>query len=1710
MKKTRLLLFTAILVVLLSLTTILAVGANDVTEPVEPTLDEIKIGQGYVARIGEGDGATYYETLAEAVSAITVDGTEVVLITDYTQAGASLPKNNSIAAYTLTSANGAVLTVDYSWLFDLGNNATVTPTVKNIEIDLGSNNLGYFNGTDVIIEDGAYIHGTGKSESEGLIYAHDEAEIIVRGGIIEVTSGKNPAIVLAKEVGPSKATITGGLFRHYGTGAILYAKSEATSTISGGRFEHYGNGFITRTDGYAVLYLTGGVNMIHYGKGESFIYYRDNGAFVANGTGVKLIATGNNYIFEQGYCDAAAGLTEGEKVTLRGAYLSTERADKSICYDEFSYIYLDGVQLDADVAYELVGYEDEGKAPTYVTAGEKNGLYYHVTALLATLADGDTWTVKNDQSLGGIVLDGKELTIVGEKKADGTYPTITRKSGWMFTLQNGAKLTLDKLNIVTGDGAILRMYGTESISAPYVAEGYSPDSTVVIVGADAKIVSTDSVTNAMMVRMEAGYSDIVVKGEMIYEGNESGKNMYMFRADDRAWSGKLTIFGKLELNASKAKDWFSLVRAFCSGATVDVRDGAVLTMNLTGDAASAYTGVNSLIWNHGTTIIGSATFNGTVHGMHTADQGSAATSAENATLRIVGRPVVNLARTFFSADHQRFNITRTEAVAFGYTARIDQKYFVDLAAAISACPNGGTITIFDDSVIVKQTLITKDVKITSEARADGSFYTLADTTTGQDSTAFKITFGELSFENINIKGNGLFIQMYAQATFGAGVTVTVNTTNRFIYCLVGSTITFNEGAKFIIENASSNFLRCDSGTVIINGGSFEVFSAGNDVFRNTGTLVMNGGEILNHTTSNAFYTTGDANSFMQFNGGTVISENAHTVYADAGRGEINGGTFEQHAAYVVNALGTSSWSVTGGLFVGDTESSAATATNSLALLVRNAAGASLSVSGGMYLMYNRDAIMLDYTERSNSVWFLKNENSVISYKGNDYYFMAYTEAENEAPELKQNVTLDVERSALVFGATLSAADRDAVLLLANTLAGEGVYTLTYGVLVAKVDDIYAAGAFTKEALKAAGLRSSSREFVVTNAEGDQALTVSVPIGAANYGVFYAAVPYVVITVGEETTVIYGSYQTGDAVSVSTIAHQMLHDVTDRVVGEYQHESIAYANAYSRYAAATQRTLRTMIAHAHTYNYKGVCTACGVNGAVVFDVDNTTKIYIKYENEYNYVLSLEAGVSYQFTLSKNIAKLALFAADGTTCNLVDGVYACTESGTYYLKASADLVGDAILSFNHVHQANYKGECSVSFCEEDLCEEIATEQQFLKMFKRGNVYYYAVDLLGGVKYQVLAINGIYAVYNVEGDEMTLVNSTMTAPEDGVYYVAVTATVNAKGGVNVKHIHTYGTDGTCVLEECDHSVNVKLEVYKEHKTTYGEGFYYYSVELEAGKTYYFTFSDRVGALTLYNENLVEVEIPSSGALVAPETGLYYAVLESDYTGNASVVVEVNHTCEYTYAGICNTCYKNRSVKLTQGANGKLTAMLAGYLAYFYTENMQSATYALTLPENVEIAVYGMADGEFVEVEVSGDSFVWDSEACGNVAYIVVTATTDISGGTIKISHVHDYNYKGDCTVSGCNMSVRNIVSVGAPAIAKFTAGGTYYYSVAGLTVGAEYEVTFTGAEGNIKVYLGDGTPVAVTGGTFKCEAQSTYYIVVEATADSQPNAKILLSQK
>ncbi len=1421
--------------------------------------DAAAIADGKVARVGgtatSNDGATYYATLNDAITHVSAENNVVWLVTDWTQTGI-LPKGNATPVnYTLTSTDPETVTLysNTGYLIDLGGGATIVPTLKNINI-VAQGSLGYFNGVHVIIEEGFKISGPGNS-SYGLLYATGAAHVEIKGGTFECTGGANKIIVAE---GNANVDISGGTLIHQGTGFILYTNS-ANADVD----------------------VTGTAVLRHEGTGTGYIFYRKGGNIDASGADVKLIAKGDNYISYGGYDNSG-------NVIIENAFISTERADKAICYYEAQYMSLINVQVESpEDAIAMIGYKTAGDVNSAipmlpVTLSKTEAVYSSFTGAMSVAGNGGTIYVYADfAGTYEISTGARTFTVEGIQKADGTYPTITHVTNHaLWNVQANANVTLKNLN--------------------FYSHGYFA----------------------------------YVSGTLNYE------------------NCNLVINGGYNHGFVTASD--SCVINFNSGNIV-MEDAKGVKNNLVRhDKGTIYLNGTDFLFEMGGIV--------------------------NDAFRVVGKMVMN----------------------------------------------------------------------------DGHI--------------------------LNQSANGIVYAPSGKVEINGGVMETA-----YPAAPIGTYLIYMSGSAAVMDmNGGELYAR--------NGVAAAVYGESEATVNVYGGWIENNGESVLLVNSN---------STLNIYGGTIILQASHKSL---------GGNPVYAVLRCSRDNGVSSVSIYGGLFINNNDAAPISAAGySRAVILKNSASSSVKIVGGTFMATEfQDFYFKSEGSASGTVQIpvadipvVKKDNLKTTFGDRTYYYMTFSSGVAVAPEITADVQLLLteDGNGIMFTSKLSAALYAALVVWCDDNAPEGS-TLEFGTMIASALNVQQAGAMTMKAFEEAGLvylnipaTSAGMEF---DEDGNLIFRAAmIDIQEGYYDRVFTAVPYAKIVTPDATdedVIYYGAFNTNKAAaSMSYLAELALYDNNAVLGGEYQFRSLFVNKAYNRYTAEQQTMLSEYLTHRHTPDYKGFCEDCQTSVLEELANESSVRIYTNYELVRYFALTLEGDVTYRIAQTNKVGVYKLYNANGELCTVTDGLFECEEDGTYYLVYHSTRVGSTDLSVEHIHECSYDGYCSV--CETSYLVDLENDTVYDLLQTQGNNYYYRVEFTENVDYLILTVNATYVVYNAAGQLCTVRDSLFHCTQSGEYYIVATAMISAKASVKVEHIHSYNFKGECNVSNCDDKVTKQIPgIFKDKGNAVTGALlkgdtHYYSIELEQGKVYTVFVEPFAGIYTVYTSAGEAVSLDRTGSFTCAASGTYYLVLEVQVNETSSVYFSYRHDCDYNHKGVCAICGEDVSQAFRQGETFEIDNMKAGETKYFEVRGPYSAaTYTLTLPENLASVTLYKADG--TEIVISDGTFVLSENYDGSL-YLKMTTDTLAAYGDAKIAHVHTYNHKGYCEISGCTNNVRVNLTVG---VSKPAEAEKNYYRIF-LDESVEYTVLLNGFEGTWALYDEEGAVLA-TSGNYTATAEGYYYLVVTVT--------------
>ena len=993
-----------------------------------------------------------------------------------------------------------------------------------------------------------------------------------------------------------------------------------------------------------------------------------------------------------------------------------------------------------------------------------------------------------------------------------------------------------------------------------------------------------------------------------------------------------------------------------------------------------------------------------------------------------------------------------------------------------------------------------------------------------------------------------------------------------------STCTINDGYFLHLSNGSTGVLAREDSVLTINGGY--IASNGDFVARTMWGSVTNG------TNTNGAITN-PSNALLIINGGVLelLNRTAHythitnAVLSDGGTAEY--GTLIVNGGILINSRDTA---------VGEDVSKGYGLSRQV-IMKYNTVGSVIINGGLMAATPAQDYFYFTYGNAdggisipATNISIRKDGATCNPFGSREYYFASYSQNTLLAPELDSamDVTVGEELSSLKFTSRLNDVLYGALQTYALGLVAEkGAtdYELSYGTVIAPVDYlVMTGGKFTAEHFEAyeESLRQEIRDLYeeiyapivdqltpeqleALQAEMDAALdaieipyfdipatdavatdaaglvfSASIEVALEDKELRYAAVPYVVISLDNgESEIRYGTFNSvKSTATLAEVAERALYDNTDEKVGAYQYDSILVANAYNRFTAEQQAVLVTYLAHKHTFDHTGACTAEGCEHEVGYELvdGDTVALYGNYGAVTYYSLAMTAGVTYAVNFANDFAEVEVYDAEGNLCTMVGNTFTCPAegTGTYYLVVTCDRVGSTTMTVGHVHQAGYTGYCTV--CEEDLAIEIEAEVEFTQPVVKGNNYYYAIELTEGVSYTVTTLNGIATVYNTDGDVCPIENNIFTVAGDTgadvIYYIVIAANyTSANGLIRVEHVHSYDYTGVCIVEGCGHDVSKTLDgASKKFYSNIGGRVeagdqLFVNITLEEGHTYNFAFTKYIGNFEFYDAEGTKIVTGANNTFTTTYTGKYYLVVtaESDVTGYVYFGIEHEHTydhrgkCTIQHMGQYVECGKTNYKKVTDSVPTTGLTLQPGVMYQFYIYAYAGVTYHFDVPAGITYRLFGNGatyeSAHIKDVSEGGTKLDYTTgnycdPATTRYLWIQLENTTAeaMTNVSFTVSHVHDCDFKGICQVTDCSFDAGNSITANTAITVDDYAAGNVYYGNMRMTAGTRYTPTLTNAQMTWKLYDKNGVVVqdSASAASFECVLDGTYYLVGTAVGD------------
>ncbi len=723
-----------------------------------------------------------------------------------------------------------------------------------------------------------------------------------------------------------------------------------------------------------------------------------------SGKNVQVVDASGVAVYVASLADASRNVYEGAVIYASGATADSPFVNLEVNGFNVTLYYTGDTAPDATAFGEAVARVDD------------SGKLYTIPYAEKLVADGGTiYITAGYTHTAGVITfsSNKSFTIMGELVGE-VYPTITvNGTGTLFDLENavnvtvdnvnfvynnatasgqmvemsqGAKLTLGNVTITSSGATVFYIAGTTLPSAPeYNAQGYSDASTVLIIGPNAKVHALTS-TNQSLLNVAAGYTDVVLQGELGYlESEGASKNVYVIWAKSSDWVGRVTITGKLFSYTSKSGgDWNHLLRIEGTGVTVDVRDGATLEMTLNSTAMGSYIGVNALIWNNGTTIVGAATLNSVANIFYN--------NADGATIKVTGTPTVTVgtgAAVFAAkANTIYFEKGDADAILFGFNLRVGESkecktYYKSIYDAIvkGVAPSGtGTASTtqtvvyvlhsYTDSISTKLANSTtgireKNVKICGVDGNERPTVTIPWTGMMIDSHYFILEFDNVKI--VKAAGNLVYMGSNATVTIGENAVIEATSINDATYGLFAlngaNTTLYIKGTvtgDLSVANASAIFLKNASAKLYVEDGALIDISGGSGnsnpsiIYCTGGKVVINGGKItstagLGSATRPVFMY--GASTEFEMHGGEIDVASGNNVIYSSGKVTMDGGKV------VAGAVGNNPIRITGTATISGTVEISNTGYNGGTFYITT--GGNLTISSGKFSAQTGGLFLLD-------------------------------------------------------------------------------------------------------------------------------------------------------------------------------------------------------------------------------------------------------------------------------------------------------------------------------------------------------------------------------------------------------------------------------------------------------------------------------------------------------------------------------------------------------------------------------------------------------------------------------------------------------------------------------------------------------------------------------------------------------------------------------
>lgn len=153
---------------------------------------------------------------------------------------------------------------------------------------------------------------------------------------------------------------------------------------------------------------------------------------------------------------------------------------------------------------------------------------------------------------------------------------------------------------------------------------------------------------------------------------------------------------------------------------------------------------------------------------------------------------------------------------------------------------------------------------------------------------------------------------------------------------------------------------------------------------------------------------------------------------------------------------------------------------------------------------------------------------------------------------------------------------------------------------------------------------------------------------------------------------------------------------------------------------------------HSYDFKGICSACGDDVGIEVNTSTTFGTSSK-EDKYYHFTAMQG--SYNITYIGDPQTINVYDEEGTVvCSALDTDFSTSEAIYYIVVAKSETNSGSLRLVNtgHVHNYDYKGSCTVEGCDVSCLIELASWSTSCSPHN-SNTYYCYTSLLPAGKYK-----------------------------------------------------------------------------------------------------------------------------------------------------------------------------------------------------------------------------------------------------------------------------------------------------------------------------------------------------------------------------------------